>query len=175
MGRVAPHKRPDALVRAVALVRRRGRPGARLTLVGQPLTPGFAEAVAGLGAELLGDGFRLRSGLPAEELAETYRGADAFLCLSEHEGFCVPLLEAFHFGLPVVARGVAAVPEVAHDAAVLLGPEDDEAVAAEALALVLGDPDLRAGLTARGRARLGAYAPERGAEALRAAIEAAAA
>ena len=42
-----------------------------------------------------------------------------FVCLSEHEGFCIPLLEAFHFGVPVIARPGGAVPEVAGDAALL--------------------------------------------------------
>ena len=45
-----------------------------------------------------------------EELVAYYEVADLFLCASEHEGFCVPLIEAFHMGLPVVARAATAVP-----------------------------------------------------------------
>jgi glycosyltransferase involved in cell wall biosynthesis len=45
-----------------------------------------------------------------EELAAYYEMADVFLCASEHEGFCVPLIEAFHMGVPVIAYAAAAVP-----------------------------------------------------------------
>ena len=45
-----------------------------------------------------------------EELAAYYDVADLFLCASEHEGFCVPLIEAFHMRVPVVARAATAVP-----------------------------------------------------------------
>ena len=62
---------------------------------------------------------RVESGLSATELGDRYRAADVFVCLSEHEGFCIPLLEAMHFGLPVIARSTGAVPEVAGDAALL--------------------------------------------------------
>ncbi len=44
-------------------------------------------------------------------LAAHYRAADAFVCLSDHEGFCVPLLEAMHHRVPIVAYAATAVPE----------------------------------------------------------------
>ena len=46
-----------------------------------------------------------------KELVSYYRHADAFVCVSDHEGFCVPLIEAMHFGLPVLAHPAAAVPD----------------------------------------------------------------
>jgi L-malate glycosyltransferase len=173
VGRLAPHKRPDALIRTVALLRRRGR-DVHLTLVGEPVNGDFGRRLAALAEELAPGAVRFARGLPPAELADAYRHADAFLLLSEHEGFCIPLLEAFHFGVPVVARAAAAVPETAGDAAVLLAPDDDLAVAAEALALVLGDGDLREGLRAEGRCRLEAHAPEAAAGRLRAVVERAA-
>ena len=45
------------------------------------------------------------------ELTAYYLAADVLVCCSEHEGFCAPLLEAMHYGVPVVAYGIAAVPE----------------------------------------------------------------
>jgi glycosyltransferase involved in cell wall biosynthesis len=116
----------------------------------------------------------IESGLAPEELAQRYRGADAFLCLSEHEGFCIPLVEAFAFGVPVVARPAGAIPEVAGNAALLV-PDPDPTVVAELLHLVISDPELRAELIRRGHARLPAFAPERIAPRLRAAVLAAAA
>ena len=92
------------------------------------------------------------------------------MSLSEHEGFCVPLLEAFHFGVPVVARPSGAVPEVAGDAA-LLCDDRDLAVLAELVALVIEDDELGGELRDRGRARLAAYAPAATEAAMRALLE----
>ena len=82
-------------------------------------------------------------------------------------------MEAFHFGLPVIARPAGAIPEVAGDAALLV-EDSDPAVIAELLHLALTDRQLRAELRRRGAQRLAAYAPERVAERLRAAVLAAA-
>jgi glycosyltransferase involved in cell wall biosynthesis len=105
-----------------------------------------------------------------EELAARYRAAHAFLTLSEHEGFCIPLLESFHFGLPVIARPVGGIPEVAGDAA-LLADDEDLAVVAELLHLAVTDEALRGELRRRAAARLAAYAPAETEAKLRAAIE----
>ena len=45
-----------------------------------------------------------------EELTAYYELADVFVCASEHEGFCVPLVESFHMGVPVLAYAATAVP-----------------------------------------------------------------
>jgi glycosyltransferase involved in cell wall biosynthesis len=113
---------------------------------------------------------RISSGLGEAELAERYHAAGAFLCLSEHEGFCLPLLEAFRAGVPVVAKPAGAVEEVAADAALLVD-DDDSAVVAELLHLVLSDRQLRHELVRRGRERAAAFEPARVEPALRAAVE----
>jgi len=171
VGRLVPHKRHDELIRALALLRAGSVPGARLVCIGEPLSAAYRASLVALGEELAPGAVTWESGLSGSELAARYRSAGAFLCLSEHEGFCIPLLEAFHFGLPVVARAAGAVPEVAGEAALLLGSEDDALVAAEAASVVLADAGLREELRARGRRRLEAYRPEDTARALRAAVE----
>ena len=67
---------------------------------------------------------------PPGVLAAHYRHADVFVCLSEHEGFCVPLLEAMHHGLPVIAYAAAAVPETLGGAGLLLTDKSPATVAA---------------------------------------------
>ena len=171
VGRLAPHKRQDAVIRAFELYRRRHAPDARLVLVGAPINWAYDGAMRELAEELSPGRVTIESGLTREQLAERWRSADAFLCLSEHEGFCIPLLEAFHFGVPVVARAIGGIPEVTGDAALLLGPEDDESVAAELLALAVADGELRAELRERGAARVAAYAPRETARTLRSALE----
>jgi glycosyltransferase involved in cell wall biosynthesis len=172
VGRLAPHKRQDAVIRAFELYRRRHAPDARLVLVGAPINWPYDAAMRALAEEISPGRVTIESGLTREQLAARWRSAHAFVCMSEHEGFCIPLLEAFHFGVPVIARAIGGVPEVAGDAALLLDDaDDDESVAAELLALAVGDGELRAELRARGAARVAAYAPERTARRLRDVLE----
>jgi glycosyltransferase involved in cell wall biosynthesis len=171
VGRLAPHKRQDELIRLVALLRRNRVPDARLVLVGEPLNPRYGAALRALADELAPGAVDIESGLAAGELAARYRGAHVFACLSEHEGFCIPLLEAFHFGVPVVSRPVGGIPEVAGDAALLV-EDRDLAVVAELVAVALDDGELRAALRDSGRARLAAYAPEETAAKARRVLEA---
>ncbi len=172
VGRLSPHKRQDRVIEAFSLYRRHRAPGARLVLVGEPLTLAYAEQLRALADRLAPGAVSIESGLSASELGDRYRAADVFLCLSEHEGFCVPLLEAMHFDLPVIAHSAGAVPEVTGDAALLLD-DDDPPLVAELLHLVLTDPELRAELVRRGHGRLEHYAPDRVAEHLRSVVLAA--
>jgi glycosyltransferase involved in cell wall biosynthesis len=82
-----------------------------------------------------------------EELYAYYRLADVFLCLSEHEGFCVPLQEAMHFNLPVVAFDAGAVRETLHGGGLLLRDKSPELVA-ELLDRVTHAGELRRGVLA---------------------------
>ncbi len=82
-----------------------------------------------------------------------YRTADAFLCMSEHEGFCVPVVEAMSFGVPVVARGMCAVPETMGNAGLLLEDGRPEPAAA-ALHRVITDEGLRQRLAQAGEDRV---------------------
>jgi L-malate glycosyltransferase len=168
VGRLAPHKRQDEVIRAFGIYKRRHAPDARLTLVGEPLNEAYLRALREL-AERVG-GVEIESSLSQEQLAQRYARASVFVCLSEHEGFCVPLLEAFAAGVPVIARPAGGVPETAGDAALLV--EDREpSVVAELIALAETDEELRGELVRRGQARVEHYAPERAATALRQAVE----
>ncbi|HEV3229054.1 MAG TPA: glycosyltransferase [Solirubrobacteraceae bacterium] len=170
VGRLAPHKRQDLIIRAFGLYRRERAPDARLVLVGVASSPRFERALRQLAAEVAPSAVTIESAIPAERLWEHYRSAHAFVCLSEHEGFCIPLLEAFHFGVPVVARPAAGIPEVAGDAALLVEP-DDLAVIAELIHLAVTDRELRAELARRAQMRLDSYAYERTAQRLRDTLE----
>ena len=167
VGRLVPHKRQDLVIRAFARFRRAHAPDARLALVGTPLSAGYGAVLSDLATRLAPGAVAFESGLSAWELWKRYRGASALLCLSEHEGFCIPLLEAFHFGVPVIARDAGAVGEVVGDAGVLVQVEDGPGVVAEALRIVIGDAELREELAERGRRRLQEYGYEETAARLR--------
>ena len=111
VGKLLPHKAAHDLVRALAAYREAYDPSARLLLVGGHPVPSYADAVHDY-AESLGlkDAVRMAGATSSEELSEAYASADVFVCLSEHEGFCFPLLEAMNNGLPVVAYGLELCP-----------------------------------------------------------------
>lgn len=174
VGRIAPHKRQDELIRLLARLRAHRLPDARLVLVGEPMTAAYLQALQQLADELAPGAVEFRHGLSDHELAEAYANAHVFVCLSEHEGFCIPLLEAFHVGTPVVSRPAGGIPEVAGDAA-LLTDDRDLTVIAELVTLAVKDQELRATLRARGRERLTHYGHDTTARALKELLEFAAA
>jgi glycosyltransferase involved in cell wall biosynthesis len=170
VGRLVPHKRQDLVIRAFARWRDRAR-GGRLVLIGTPLSAEFAASLRRLADDLAPGAVSFESALGATDLWRRYRQAGAFVCLSEHEGFGIPLLEAFHFGLPVIARDAGAVGEVVGNAGVLLSEADGVAVVAELLAIVMSDAELRAELARRGAQRLAAYDFARASQLVRAGVE----
>jgi glycosyltransferase involved in cell wall biosynthesis len=157
VGRLVPHKRQDLIIRAFARLRR-SEPDAQLWFVGTPLSPDYLVGLRRLADELAPGAVRFEAGLSPAELWDRYRMASLFLCLSEHEGFCIPLLEALHFGLPVIARDAGAVPEVIGDAGILVGVDDGPQTIAELIRIVLGDGELRDELGRRGESRLEHFA-----------------
>jgi glycosyltransferase involved in cell wall biosynthesis len=170
VGRLTPHKRQDLVIRAFARYLNE-RPDARLVLVGVPITPGFGQQLQRLADELAPGAVTFEAGISTEQLADRYREAHAFLCMSEHEGFCIPLLESFHYRVPVIARDRGAIAEVVGDAGVLLDDGDGLQTIAELLRIVIGDEELRAELAARGEQRLAVYDRDATAAKLRVALE----
>ncbi len=97
------------------------------------------------------------------ELAGYYSGAECFVLPSFYEGFGFPPLEAMACGCPVVVSSAGALPEIAGDAALVVDPHDDEALA-HALRDVLTDGAARSELSRRGLGRAAAFSWERTAE-----------
>lgn len=87
-----------------------------------------------------------------DELAARYRAASAFLMVSDHEGFCVPLAEAMAFGVPALALGTTAIPETVGDAGIVWEERDPRRFAL-ALKRIFEDPVEARALGERGRAR----------------------
>lgn len=169
VGRLAPNKRQDDLIRAFAAFHDLINPDSRLLLVGSDANaPGYRLELESLAAAR---GLAHRVHLPGavgprEGLGGYYRAADVFLCLSEHEGFCVPLLEAMAFDVPVVAYGSTGVPYAMGGAGLLVRHKQYDLLA-ELVGLLLEDKDLRDRVVDAQRRRLQALAPEGVAEILR--------
>jgi glycosyltransferase involved in cell wall biosynthesis len=160
VGRLAPNKRIEDIVRAFDLYRR-VNPASRLLLVGNDRHPrGYAESLQAFVVRLGTPDVHFLGHLDFSGLCTCYRLADLYLSLSEHEGFCVPLLEAMHFRVPIVAYAAGAIPETLGGAGLLVRERRFEEVA-ELMDLAVTDAPLRARLLAAGAARLEEFAPAR--------------
>lgn len=161
VGRVAPNKRLEDFFRAAAYYLRYIDPDAWFIAIGsnRGLEP-YSDALMNLHEQLgLDERVRLVGHLPEADLISWYRAASVYVCTSEHEGFCAPLLEAMHFGLPILARHAAAIPETLGNAGVTFC-EPDPALVAESLHVLATDRALRESLRQRGRERLQHFAPQ---------------
>jgi L-malate glycosyltransferase len=142
VGRLAPNKRVEDLLRAFAVLQRRMIPSSRLLLVGDTGLGAYVRALETLARDL-----RLRDvvfcgHVEQDELRAAYDLADVYVSSSEHEGYGVPLVEAMLAGVPVVARDAGAVAETLGGAGVLVRDPHPELVAG-LVEKVVRDPDLR--------------------------------
>jgi glycosyltransferase involved in cell wall biosynthesis len=161
VGRISPNKAQHQIVKAFAAYQRVFDPHARLTLVGGSSSHGYLTAIEQYASALgLGRAVTLTGSIGQAQLAAHFHAADVFVCLSEHEGFCVPLLEAMHNRVPIVAYAAAAVPETLGDGGLLLADKSPVAVAA-AVERVVRDAGVRDALVDAGQARLADFSTER--------------
>ena len=142
VGRVIPNKRLEDVIRAFHVYKSWFNPRSRLLLVGAH--SGFERYLTMLHqfiARIGATDVHVVGHVSNEELTAYYDLADVFLCASEHEGFCVPLVEAFHMGVPVIAYAATAVPATMDGAGVLYTSKDPLHVAA-LINSVVDDPRL---------------------------------
>jgi glycosyltransferase involved in cell wall biosynthesis len=145
-----PHKRIERVLASVAVLQQEFRPDARLAFVGVDRLESYSRSLRAMARTVgLRDG-QLLGRISDEELAALYLRASVFLTLSEHEGFCVPVIEAMATGVPVVASRRAAIPSTLGDAGVLIDEPDDPVGVAAVLDRVVGDDALRTLMIGRG-------------------------
>jgi glycosyltransferase involved in cell wall biosynthesis len=163
VGRIVPNKAIEDHIRLAELYKRYVDSYYRFIFVGRyDGLPRYYAQVRGLIAEyeMLPDRFWFTGPVPDEDLAAFYRWSDAYVSLSEHEGFCVPLVEAMAADVPILAYAAGAVPETLGGAGILFAPKDLE-IAAELLGSVVYDHDVRTRVIEGQRRRLDAFAPPR--------------
>jgi glycosyltransferase involved in cell wall biosynthesis len=163
VGRIAPNKKIEDHIKLAEHYKRYVDAYYRFVFVGRyDVVPRYYAVVRALMAEyrLLNDRFIFTGPVPDEELAVYYRHAAVYVSLSEHEGFCVPLLEAMAADVPVLAYAAAAVPDTLGGAGVQFAPKDLEH-AAELLGELAFDDDLRARVVAGQRRRLQDFGDDR--------------
>jgi glycosyltransferase involved in cell wall biosynthesis len=157
VGRVTPNKKLEDIIQTFYLFQKTARLRSRLVLAGamDPLDR-YAGYLRGLVRELDVRDVIFTRHVSQAELNACYRTADVFLCMSEHEGFCIPLVEAMHFGVPIVAYAQEAVAETLGGAGVLVREKRFEEIA-ELVALLVGDSAFRDRIVAGQSERLAAF------------------
>jgi glycosyltransferase involved in cell wall biosynthesis len=163
VGRIAPNKKIEDHIRLAEVYKRYIDAYYRFIFVGRyDVVPRYYSTIRALMAEyrLLNDRFVFTGPVADEDLAAYYRHAAVYISLSEHEGFCVPLVEAMAADVPVLAYAAAAVPDTLGGAGVQFAPKDFE-WAAELLGALAFDEGLRAGVIAGQRRRLAEFGDAR--------------
>lgn len=120
VGRVAPNKRIEELIEAFAWYHKAIDPMSRLVIVGSDRScPRYFTMLRMYAAELNLPNVCLETFVAAECLGTYYQLAQVFVTASEHEGYCLPVVEAMARGVPVLAKRTGGVPEAMGGAGVL--------------------------------------------------------
>ncbi len=155
VGTILNRRRLPELLRSIARVRR-VLPSVVLEVVGENRTHPRIDLDALVRQHGLEGHVRLSGFVDEQGLADRYAAADAAVFLSDYEGFGLPAVEAAVRGIPVVASARPSLDEVLGDAALLVDPRDEDAIAA-ALVRALTEEPLRATLRERGRSLASRY------------------
>lgn len=158
VGRISPNKRHEDIIRAFYYYHRINQKSI-LSLVGS--YEGFEEYKNDLEklAVDLNIPVNITGMVTVKELSEYYQNADLFLCMSEHEGFCIPLIEAMYFGIPVIAFDSSAVTETVGDAGIIFKQKHFPSVA-HLMNEVLSTFNLREKMIKNGKERALYYSKE---------------
>ena len=171
VGRLAPHKRIDEVLRVFALFQRACKPEARLAIVGSAAGFERHEAACRRLAERLGvRNVAFTGGVGEKRKAELLAEAAAYVSMSEHEGFGVPLVEAMRCRVPVLARAAAAVPETLGSGGLAVDTRD-HAELAELLDVLVSDEAVRSRVRAAQEREVRRFDPTQIAERLRGLLE----
>lgn len=156
VGRLAPNKCIEDIIKTFYYLRHKfSQQNCRLWLVGTDVdTELYSYGLKRLAQELsVYDYINFTGPLQDSEIKALYQNCSAYLCMSEHEGFCVPLIEAMHFGLPVIAYAQGAVPETVADGGILFSDKRYPQIAAM-INKISTDSKLRSALRDAGQSRV---------------------
>lgn len=158
VGRCAPNKRIEDLVNAFYHYHKFCNKDSLLIHVGSfSGTERYHFLIRSLVRDLgIGDNVQFMGSIPQTELNACYKSSDIFLSMSEHEGFCIPVIEAMYHGLPVMAFAAAAVPDTMDKAGVLF-TEKNYPLVAETMDRIVSSSSLRASILNSQSARIERY------------------
>jgi len=168
VGRITPNKKIEDLVKVLFFYKKYLSPAIRLIVAGSTRTlPRYFHAVRDMASRfyLSSEDIMFTGHIPFEELLSVYRLGDVFLSMSEHEGFCLPLIESAYFQVPVVAYDAGAVSETLEGSGLVFKEKDYDMVAG-LVEQTLNDDPLRERLKQLQTFRIRKYIEDSGPEKL---------
>lgn len=157
VGRGAPNKRLEDVLAAFSCLQAGAEPRSRLILAGSFAgTEPYYAFLLSESRSAAADSVHIMGSVTQPVLSALYKTASVFLCMSEHEGFCIPIIESMAHDVPVMAYAAAAVPETLDGAGVLFREKDFPSIAEMAVRLTR-DTNLREAVLAGQRARLARF------------------
>ncbi len=166
VGRVAPNKRHEDLIKVFYYYKNFVNENSRLVMVGgYDVEGGYYRSLENMARVMDLPDVVFTGVAPNERLGDYFSSADVFLCLSRHEGFCVPLIEAMRFGIPIVALSTTAVPYTLGPSGIVVERMEPHAIA-EIIGEVCDNKKLRNDIVEGQYRRLEEFAPEKATETL---------
>ncbi len=162
VGRIAPNKKIEDAVKMLFFYKKYLSPSIRLIVAGnQNSVPKYFSAVRDLASRfyLTSEDILFTGHIKFDEFLSVYRIADVYLSMSEHEGFCLPVMESFKMDLPVAAFDAGAIRETVGKGGVIFDTKDPEKVAGT-LEYLISNGQIREKLINSGRERLDKYAED---------------
>lgn len=157
VGRCAPNKKIEDLVKAFFYFHRFVEPNSRLIQVGSYAgTERYHNLLLAQIRDMELSDVRFIGSVPQPQLNAFYKSSHIFLSMSEHEGFCIPIIESMVFDIPVLANASTAVPETMDGAGVLFKEKNYETIA-EMMGRLVHDPALRQAVIRKQRDRIARY------------------
>ena len=155
VGRVVPNKKQDDLISIFSCYKKNYDSSARLFIIGSSdaYTERYKKQLEELVKHNNVDDVIFTEKIPFDELLAYYHLADVFLCMSEHEGFCVPLVETMMFDIPIVAYNSSAIEETLGGSGILISKKEPLVIAG-IINRLMNDQKLRAKVIHGQRQRL---------------------
>lgn len=161
VGEITPNKKIEDTISIFNYYHKKYNPRSRLFLVGGfSAHPGYCQQLLDLIKELDIKNVCMTGRVSPAQLLAYYRLSRVFMCMSEYEGFSVPLVEAMHMKIPIIAFDRAAVPEILGGAGYLIN-EKDVRETARLLDRIVNDQTLREDIISGQTKRAAGFLPER--------------
>ncbi len=157
VGRIAPNKKIEDLLKLFAYYSKCINCNSRLFVVGGSWgVERYYSWLQNITKTLHLDNVEFIVNADTRELVSYYKIADVFVSMSEHEGFCVPLVESMYFGIPIIAYNCTAIPHTLGDSGILVNEKNYEEIA-ELIQLIVEDESLRNNIVGKQYKRLSAF------------------
>lgn len=165
VGRIAPNKKQEDIIKSFYYYNKFINSDSKLYLVGSyEGMERYYDEISNLIVHLrLEQSIVITGHVTFDQILSYYYASDLFLCMSEHEGFCVPIIEAMNFRLPIIAYKSTAIPETLGNGGVLINKKDYKEVA-ELINIILSDNDLVQSLRENQQKQIKKYSKERATE-----------